>query len=231
LDPDSLPRPNLSFLERVNKLPGGLRIAFSPDLGYARVQKDVSSTVKEAVKIFADMGHAIDVWQGKIPPTDDAWSKLMIYELYALIHNQLEDIRDEMGRTLVKFLDQAKELDVNSLLEIQAARANLNKYLGEIFNKFDLLLSPTMPTDAYAAKGPPPDEIDGHPISLLDAVAFTYPFNLSGHPAATVRAGWSVDGLPVGLQIIGPKYRDDLVLQAAYAYEQIQPWNGEWPDI
>ena len=65
----------------------------------------------------------------------------------------------------------------------------------------------------------------------MDAVAFTYPFNLSGHPAATVRAGLTANGLPVGLQIIGPRYGDDLVLQAAYAFEQLRPWNDKWPSL
>jgi aspartyl-tRNA(Asn)/glutamyl-tRNA(Gln) amidotransferase subunit A len=62
-------------------------------------------------------------------------------------------------------------------------------------------------------------------------VAFTYPFNFTGHPACTVRAGLSDSGLPVGLQIIGPRHRDDLVLQAAYAFEQARPWNDRWPEV
>lgn len=155
----------------------------------------------------------------------------MTYELYAIIHHQLDDIRSEMGRTLVNELDQAKKLSVHDFIAIQKARAKLNDTLAGFFTKFDLLLTPTMPTEAFAAKGPPPDEIDGYPINLLDAVAFTYPFNLTGHPAATVRAGFTVNGLPAGLQIIGPRYRDDLVLQAAYAYEQIRPWNDAWPSL
>ena len=178
-----------------------------------------------------ELGYSIDIWRGKIPSTDEAWSKLMIYELYALIHHRLDDIREDMGRSLVNHLDQAKELDVNDLLDIQATRADLNRFLERFFTEYDLLLTPTMPTEAYAAKGPPPAEIDGHPINLPDAVAFTYPFNLSGHPAATVRAGLTDNGLPVGLQIIGPKYRDDLVLQAAYAHEQLRPWDDKWPSL
>jgi aspartyl-tRNA(Asn)/glutamyl-tRNA(Gln) amidotransferase subunit A len=230
-DPDSLPRSKNTYADILENLPTGLRIGYSPDLGYARVQKEVSTAAQEAVKAFEELGCAIDIWRGKIPPTDDAWSKLMIYELYALIHNRLDDIREDMGRSLVGYLDEAKKLDINDLLEIQATRADLNRLLGELFSDYDLLLTPTMPTEAYAAQGPPPTEIDGHPINLLDAVAFTYPFNLSGHPAATVRAGFTDNGLPVGLQIVGPKYRDDRVLQAAYAYEQLRPWNDNWPSL
>ena len=88
-----------------------------------------------------------------------------------------------------------------------------------------------MPTEAFGAGGPPPAEIEGQPIPLLGAVAFTYPLNFSGHPACSVRAGLSDNGLPVGLQIIGPRHRDDLVLQAAFAFEQARPWNDQWPEV
>ena len=230
-DPDSLPQSNLSYVDCLAKLPGGLKIGFSPDLGYARVQKDVAVVVDQALKTFEDLGHTVDIWQGKIPRVDDDWSKLMAYELYAIVHDQLDDIRAEMGRTLVSSLDQAKKLEIGDFITIQQARAELNDTLADIFTEFDLLVTPTMPTEAFDAKGPPPEEIDGFPVNLLDAVAFTYPFNLSGHPAATVRAGLSANGLPAGLQIIGPRYRDDLVLQASYAYEQMRPWNDEWPRL
>jgi aspartyl-tRNA(Asn)/glutamyl-tRNA(Gln) amidotransferase subunit A len=60
-------------------------------------------------------------------------------------------------------------------------------------------------------------------------VVYTYPFNLSGHPAANVRAGLTDSGLPCGLQIVAPRHREDLILQLAYAYEQERPWNDAWP--
>ena len=91
-----------------------------------------------------------------------------------------------MGRTLVGSLDWAKNLEIRDFITIQQARAQLNDTLADIFTEFDLLMTPTMPTEAFDAKGPPPAEIDGFAVDLLDAVAFTYPFNLSGHPAATV---------------------------------------------
>jgi aspartyl-tRNA(Asn)/glutamyl-tRNA(Gln) amidotransferase subunit A len=77
-----------------------------------------------------------------------------------------------------------------------------------------------------------PSEINGIKLeSPLGAVVFTYPINLSGHPAASVRAGFTDSGMPCGLQIIAERHRDDLVLQASYAYEQARPWNDKWPQI
>ena len=230
-DPGSLPPPGISCVECLDKLPEGLRIGFSPTLGYALVEKDVMALVEQAVNAFEDMGHSIEIWEGQIPEVSQAWSDLTICDIYAQVHKDLENIRSEMGRTLVTSLDYAKGLSVKDCVRIQRIRIELNGALQEFFDRFDLLLTPTMPTEAFAAQGPPPKEINGHPIPLLWAVAFTYPFNLSGHPAATVRAGFTETGLPAGLQIIGPRHRDELVLQAAYAYEQACPWNDHWPDI
>jgi aspartyl-tRNA(Asn)/glutamyl-tRNA(Gln) amidotransferase subunit A len=230
-DPGSLPPPGISYVECLNKLPAGLRIGFSPTLGYALVQEDVMALAERGVTAFEDMGYTVEIWEGEIPEVSQAWAELTACDIYAQVHKDLENIRSQMGRTLVTTLDHAKNLSVNDYIRIQKIRIKLNDALKEFFDRFDLLLTPTMPTEAFAAKGPPPMEINGHPIPILLAVAFTYPFNLSGHPAATVRTGLTKTGLPAGLQIIGPRHRDDLVLQAAHAYEQARPWNDHWPNI
>ena len=91
-------------------------------------------------------------------------------------------------------------------------------------------MTPTLPTEAFDARGKWPAEIDGEPVkNPMHVVAFTYPFNLSRHPAATVRAGLTDSGLPCGLQIVGPYQREELVLQASYAFERERPWNDVWP--
>jgi aspartyl-tRNA(Asn)/glutamyl-tRNA(Gln) amidotransferase subunit A len=230
-DPESLPNPGQSFLKSVHTIPSNLRIAFSPTLGYATVQEDVMAKVEEAVKYFADMGHSVELWDGSLPDVSETWSRLFALDLYCRLHQDLDRNRKDMGKTLVSALDQAKSFSVKDHLEAQKTRTELNRIMGDLFDRFDLLLTPTMPTEAFAAKGPPPGDIDGHPIPLLGAVAFTYPFNLSGHPAATVPAGFTENALPVGLQIIGPRHRDDLVLQASYAFEQVRPWNHHRPTI
>ncbi|MBW2049431.1 MAG: amidase [Deltaproteobacteria bacterium] len=230
-DPASLPGPRVSFLRSLEDPLPELRIGFSPTLGYARVQGEVMTLVEKAAGSFEQMGHRVEIWEGELPDVSGAWSHLMNLELFGLIRRDLDRIRPELGHTLLRSLNTAPSLSVNDLLRIQEVRTRLNRVLWEYFDGFDLLLTPTMPTVAFAAKGPPPAEIDGHPIPLLGAVAFTYPFNLSGHPAATIRAGLTESGLPVGLQIVGPMHGDDLVLRAARAYERSYPWNETWPEI
>ena len=185
--------------------------------------------VERAVHAFEEMGHRVERWAGSLPDTGDVWTPLICTDIYAQLCDVMETKRSEIGRTLADVVDRTRGLTVAEITPIQQLRARLNRKLAALFEEFDILLTPTMPTEAFAAGGPPPAEIDGHPIPLLGAVAFTYPFNLSGHPAASVPAGLTPSGLPVGVQIIAPRHRDDRVLQAARAYEKIRPWNDSWP--
>ena len=101
----------------------------------------------------------------------------------------------------------------------------------EVFDRFDLLVTPTVPYDPPPARGPFPTHTEGREQVPAGVAAFTIPFNMSGHPAATVRAGFSDAGLPVGLHIVGPRHRDDLVLRAARVFERARPWHPNWPEI
>jgi aspartyl-tRNA(Asn)/glutamyl-tRNA(Gln) amidotransferase subunit A len=230
-DPDSLPSPSMSFLGALDRSLRTLRIAFSPTLGYARVQEEVMERVEEGVKCFEDMGHRIELWKGEFPDVGETWSLLMNADLYGVLHQTLDRNREDLGKTLVQSLELVKGVTLREQIEAQKTRTALNRLLWELFENYDLLLTPTMPTEAFAAAGPPPSEVEGHRIPLLGAVAFTYPFNLSGHPAASVPAGFTASGLPVGLQIVGPRHREDLVVQAAGAFEKVKPWNDRWPDV
>lgn len=228
-DPESLPKPERRYLDRLKDSPRKLRIAFSPTLGYAEVQRDVLARVEDAALAFEHLGHTVELWEGSIPDVSEVWAELMDCELYGLLHNSLDRHRETMGKTLVHAMDRIKSFGLPDLVEANRTRTALNEVLWRLFEAYDLLLTPSTPTEAFAAKGPPPGEIEGTPIPLLWAVAFTYPFNLSGHPAASVPAGLTENGLPVGLQIVGPHHREDLVLQAAWAYEQARPWKDLRP--
>ncbi|MGI9252876.1 MAG: amidase family protein, partial [Thermomicrobiales bacterium] len=94
---------------------------------------------------------------------------------------------------------------------------------------YDLILTPTLPVTAFDAGLDEPARTDGRDETPLDWTPFTYPFNLTGQPAATVPCGFGSDGLPVGLQIVGRWRQDDMVLRASAGYEAIAPWRNEIP--
>lgn len=230
-DPQSLPKPERSFVTALSRLKPGLKIGFSPTLGYARVEGEILKPVKAATRVFAEMGHHVEDWDGRFPDVTEVWSRLTNLEVYGQVHEDLEEIRPELNRTLASAMDLAKEMTCDDLLENQKTQSEFNRALEAYFDQYDLLLTPTVPTEAFGAKGPPPTEIDGEVVPILWAVAFTYPFNVSGHPAATIMAGLTPAGLPAGLQIIGPRHQDERVLQAAYAFENATSWMDQWPPI
>lgn len=229
-DPNALPKP-ASYLRALKDLPQKLRIAFSPDLGYVKVQKDVRALVDHAVRAFEAMGHEITLWEDTFPEVGDAWSKLIYCDFFAQLSPQLDAHREELAKSLVMIIDGMQGFSLKEQAGAMNTKAELNQILWKLFDRFDLLLTPTVPTEAFQAKGPPPSEVDGKPISLFEAVAFSYPFNLSGHPAATVPVGFTDSGLPAGLQIVGPRHRDDMVLQASYAFQQARPWADKRPNL
>jgi aspartyl-tRNA(Asn)/glutamyl-tRNA(Gln) amidotransferase subunit A len=96
---------------------------------------------------------------------------------------------------------------------------------------FDLVLTPTLPITAFDAGADHPASLNGEPTTYLGWTKFTYPFNITGQPVATVPVGFDGEGLPVGMQIIGRWRADDTVLRASAAFEALQPWHGRRPDL
>jgi aspartyl-tRNA(Asn)/glutamyl-tRNA(Gln) amidotransferase subunit A len=231
LDPNSLPHPNISYRERLRDLPEGLRIGFSSDLGFAVVQSDVAEVVYDAARVFEELGHRFEELKTGTPHLGADWGMVGALEVYAKLSHKLPEHEDEFGRGFLRGVRAGIRISPERWAEVRRRRDALNRWCAETFERHDLLLTPTLPYDPPAAKGPLPDEIEGRPQPLAGVASFTIPFNLSWHPAATVRAGFSKAGLPVGLQIVGPRHRDDLVLQAAYAFEQARPWRDHWPRL
>jgi aspartyl-tRNA(Asn)/glutamyl-tRNA(Gln) amidotransferase subunit A len=177
------------------------------------------------------MGHDLTIIDDKIPDVGRDWQRLGGTQGYAMLYDMIEKHRADFGRSYLSGLETAAHITWRHYGAAYRRRYELNEWCRRIFERFDLLLTPTLPTEAFAAGGPPPSEIDGKPLrDIMCAVAFTFPFNMSGHPAVSVRAGMTDAGLPAGLQIVAERHREDLLLQASYAYEQARPWN-RWPEI
>jgi aspartyl-tRNA(Asn)/glutamyl-tRNA(Gln) amidotransferase subunit A len=97
--------------------------------------------------------------------------------------------------------------------------------------RYDLLLTPTLTCPPFAVHMQGPEKIEGRIVSPFQWLAFTYPINMTGQPAASVPAGWTEDGLPVGLQIVGRHLDDPSVLRASSAFETARPWHDRWPPL
>ncbi len=229
LDPNSLPHPGISYRGTLRDLPAAARIAFAPDLGYAVVQSDVARVAAQAARAFEELGHSVEELPGGPPELGTEWGIVGAFELLARLGSLLPEREHELGRAFRRGLEFGRFVTPDLWGRMRARREELNRWCAELFLRYDLLLTPTAPFDPPPAKGPLPQVTEGRSQPVAGAGSFTIPFNLSWHPAATVRAGFSDAGLPVGLQIVGPRHRDDRVLQAAFAFEQARPWHNRWP--
>ena len=231
LDPFSLPAPTGSYLEALEDLPAGLRIAWSPDLGYAAVQSDVAAIAERAARRFEAMGHTLTEISGGPPEPGRDWGLLGAFAQLSRLAGLLPEHEDDFGRSFIRGVKTGQAFNHEHCGNYRERRQELNAWCAELFDQYDLLLTPTLPYDPPSAGGPLLESVDGQPQPASNLGSFTMPFNLSLHPAASVRAGLSDAGLPVGLQIVGPRHRDDLVLQASYAFERDSPWHPDWPEL
>jgi Asp-tRNA(Asn)/Glu-tRNA(Gln) amidotransferase A subunit family amidase len=233
-DPTSLPHPGASYARGLaEELPRGTRFGLSLDLGRAVVQSDVAAVVEDAARVLAGLGHRLvdmRVDERSAPPDLGAyWGVLSSWESAAELWPLLEERGEDFARSFAEGMRFAVGLTPAWWGEMARARAAMAAWCARAFGEHDLLLTPTVPYDPPPAKGPFPAETEGRRQPTASVASFTIPFNMSWHPAATVRAGLSRAGLPVGLQIVGPMHREDLVLRAARAFERERPWDPAWP--
>ncbi len=229
-DPNSLPAPTVSYFGTVQDAPSELRIAFSPDLGYAVVQRDVAALVEQAAQHLARAGYDVETLAGGPPNLGAFWGALGNFELAGQLHELLKERESDFTNAFARGLRGAWEMTPELWGDAARKRMQLNLWCAEVFEQYDLLVTPTVPYDPPPAGGPFPEETEGRRHPPAGVASFTIPFNLSGHPALSLRAGMSDAGLPVGVQIVGPRHREDLVLQVARVLEQSLP-PAFWPEI
>jgi aspartyl-tRNA(Asn)/glutamyl-tRNA(Gln) amidotransferase subunit A len=223
----SLPPEDIDYMDALEGGVEGLRVAFSPDLGYVSVQPEVQEAVRVAVRVFEDMG-------AKVEQTDPGFQDpLEIFNIhwYAGAANALraysEKLREMMDPGLIEIANEGAEYSVLEYLEAVGRRSELAIHMGRFHTEYDLLLTPAVPIPAFETGREMP--ADSPHQRWTSWTPFTYPFNLTQQPAASVPCGFTSEGLPVGLQIVGAKYEDALVLRAAHAYQTANPLTDRRP--
>lgn len=230
-DPFSLPHPGLSYQEAIERPPASLRIGYTPTLGYAQCERQVVREVEAGLAALADCGHRVEQVDFAIEDIVIDWALLMAAEDFGFMKPHLHD-ESLLDPGYAPGLQIARKLTAGDLGDIQRRRRHLLARLEQFFSEYDLLATPTVTTVAFAAAGPIPTRIDGERIRTPGGgIAFTYPFNFSGNPAVSLRAGRSDEGLPVGLQLVGPRLREDLLLRVSRQYEVARPWKDAWPAV
>lgn len=231
-DPYSLPAPRRPFRRAMKGDLRGLRVAWSADLAYGAVEPEVRRIAGAAARRFADFGCTVDEDH---PGIEDPIASRCFVDLAATYSAaELDGVSAEQEALLteyaVAFRDYGRRVTGLQVVQANRARCVLWARLRDFFRRYDLLLTPTLSVPAFPI-GQEPRVIDGRQVLPFGWSPFTPPFNLSGQPAASVPCGWSGDGLPVGLQIVGRPFEEATVLRAAAAFEVAQPWQQRRPPL
>ena len=200
----------------------GLRIAFSPTLGYAKhVHPEVAAACAKAAATFADLGaHVEAVDPGIEDPLDITCGLWFLgsWTLWNTLTPEQQTVADPDFAAQAQLGAKFSALDIARL---HLRRGALGSQMRQFMQRFDVLVTPTVAVPAFDAQ--PAGHATMAPHEMLGWSPFSYPFNLTQQPACSIPCGLTAAGLPIGLQIAGPMFGDALVLRAARAFESVQP--------
>ncbi len=207
----------------------GLRIGWSSDFGYAPVDAEVRRICEKAARVFDECGCIVEESDLKLESPFDAFWVLFSSNAYAAYHALLDNHADQLSDYTLLSMEFGARSSAADYSRALATVDSLKLEFASQFDKYDLILSPTMAVPPFPC-GESPGIIGGcevHP--LWGYLPFTYPVNLIGHPAASIPAGFTAGGLPVGLHIIGKSGDEETVIAASAAFEEARPWSQHKP--
>jgi len=231
-DHTSLEANPADYVGQLSRKISGLRIAFSPDLGHARVDSEVASLVRKSTAAFESMGCMIDEVTPEFGPLGPDLGRFFwtAHEqiLASYLHSEWEE---KMDPGLVACIKSGQGTTVEQYVQMRKEKYDYVGQIHQFMEEYDLLITQSVSVAAFPADQLQPDHWEQHAWDWISWAEFSYPFNFSGSPAASVPCGFTDDGLPVGLQLVGKRFDDLGVLQAAAAFEVAQPWEAIRPEF
>ena len=231
-DPTSLRETPPDFLAAVDAEMGGLRIAWSPDFGFADVDPEVLDVTSRAAQVFEELGCHVQESDLVIDPPYDTFGDILTADSYASLGVYLDTHGDQLTEYLRFFLERGSHVTGAEYARALGLMDQLKSRMTDLFQEYDLLLSPTACFPAFP-NGEYPGPTSGksaYPEQYWNGT-LTSPINAIGHPAATVPAGFSSDGLPIGLHIVGRHGGEETVIAASAAFERARPWIQHMPTV
>ena len=221
-DPFGVAGPVPDVLGAAQASIAGLRVAYSPTFGYARPDPEVVRITRAAALSFEALGcHVEEVEQVFATDPCDLWTAEFYAGVGIRLRSFLENQRDLLDPAVADVLAPALAQEMQSYYASVFARYALREEARTFFERYDILLSPVLPVTSLDVGVNIPANLPDR--NLVSWVFYTYPFNLTGQPAASVCAGIASDGMPVGLQVVGRSHCEGDVVRAAAAYERTQP--------
>ncbi len=209
----------------------GLKVAWSPDLGHARVDKDVLELTRAGADAFAEMGAHVEEVTPDWGPEGPELIRFF-WAAHELSHRKhLAKWEAKMDPGLVACIRAAEDHSAEAYIEMRTRKYAYVNAIHRFFEEYDLLLTPAVSVAAFPAELLMPEDWPQHEWDWVQWAEFSYPFNMSHNPAASIPCGFTEKGLPVGLQIVGPRMADLEVLQASAAFEAARPWADRRPEL
>ena len=216
----AMPHANADWIKGLDAGVKGLRIAYSPRLGYVKhVHPEVEARVADAAKKLAELGAIVEECDPGFADCRDIFWVHWTSGAYNMLRNMPEEKFALIDPGLQQAYRAGSKHTLAQYQDATNARAALGEQMQRFHRKYDLLLTPSTAIPAFAAGVIAPERPAGEE-DWTWWTPFSFPFNLTQQPAMSVPCGFSGDGLPIGLHLVGPRYREDLVLCAAYAYQQ-----------
>jgi Asp-tRNA(Asn)/Glu-tRNA(Gln) amidotransferase A subunit family amidase len=202
-----------------------MRVAVLPDFGGAVVHPDVVAVIEDAAAELIDAAglKRVDV-EFSLPDLGPAWIAPALPIMWAGAGPFWPDVREMVTSEVGAALDLAAVYDIEMAAAIDPARKQLNEAVATLFEQADIVLAATCPDDAFAAEGPSPTSVGGVEVDAFNTGRLTIAMNISGLPSISVPAGISPRGLPIGMQIVGMRHTDGLLLDVAALLERVRPW-------
>jgi aspartyl-tRNA(Asn)/glutamyl-tRNA(Gln) amidotransferase subunit A len=200
----------------------GLRIAFSPTLGFVEVEPEIADLVASAAAVFVELGASVEQVDAVMADPIEIFAIHWYAGAANLLRTFTAEQRAQMDQGLQEIAAAGAEITLMDYLTAVRRRAELGAAMRRFHETYDLLLTPTLPLAAFAAGQERPEP--ARQPRWFHWAPFSNPFNLTQQPAASVPCGLTAAGLPVGLQIVGPMHADMLVLRASRAFEAARPW-------
>ncbi|WP_458189631.1 amidase [Haladaptatus sp. NG-WS-4] len=245
-DPLSVPDENPDYRGAVRRGIEDLDIAYSPTFEVFPVDERVRDVTEDAVGAFEEAGATVETVELDIERSQRELADLWLREIGTLYHSAVEGFkdegidllgehRDELCPEFADLLEETQDMSVVEYKRDEHVRTEVYDAIQDVFLEHDLLVTPTLAVPPVENEDDPdtqtvgPTEIEGESVDPLIGWCLTYPINFTGHPAASIPAGLTDDGLPVGLQIVGDRFADTDVLAASGAFERVRPWHDSYP--
>jgi len=211
----------------------GLRVAWSPNLGFVPVvEKEVAEITARAARAFEELGcHVEEVTATGIEDPLPIHLPLWLAGLAGMLGHYLPEWEERMDPLLVSWTKFGLEIPAADFVCAQVSRSELRDKMRRFFQRYDLLITPTLPIAAFRAGVSAQEGLKDSPVDYRNWSPFSSIYNLTHVPAASVPAGFTRDGLPVGLQIASHRFADLTVLQASAAFEAARPWADRRPAL